>query len=100
MDDWNLVWKVFSDFLSVLPRISSVKGDTLMQNPSESVNFKQDEGFPVQNAQKKVPNKKAAVPAWTAPHLLDSMVYCLGNGVFLYAKGTTKVQRNAEGRNH
>jgi hypothetical protein len=32
--------------------------------------------------------------------LLDSMVYCLGNGVFLYAKGTTKVQRNAEGRNH
>lgn len=34
-----------------------------MQNPSESVNFKQDEGFPVQNAQKKVPNKKAAVPA-------------------------------------
>ena len=28
------------------------------------------------------------------------MVYCLGNGVFLYAKGTTKVQRNAEGRNH
>ena len=37
---------------------------------------------------------------WTAPHLLDSMVYCLGNGVFLYAKGTTKVQRNAEGRNH
>ena len=37
---------------------------------------------------------------WTAPHLLDSMVYCLGNGVFLYVKGTTKVQRNAEGRNH
>ena len=26
---------------------------------------------------------------WTAPHLLDSMVYCLGNGVFLYAKGNT-----------
>jgi len=34
-----------------------------MQNPSESVNFQQGEGFPVQNAQKKVPNKKAAVPA-------------------------------------
>ena len=27
---------------------------------------------------------------WTAPHLLDSMVYCLGNGVFLYAKRSTK----------
>ena len=38
-----------------------------MQNPSESVNFKQDEGFPVQNAQKKVPNKKAAVPAAQQP---------------------------------
>ena len=29
-----------------------------MQSPSESVNFQQGEGFPVQNAQKKVPNKK------------------------------------------
>ena len=38
-----------------------------MQNPSESVNFKQDEGFPVQNAQKKVPNKKATVPAAQQP---------------------------------
>ena len=38
-----------------------------MQNPSESVNFKQGEGFPMQNAQKKVPNKKAAVPAAQHP---------------------------------
>ena len=38
-----------------------------MQNPSESVNFQQGEGFPVQNAQKKVPNKKAAVPAAQQP---------------------------------
>ena len=45
-------------------------------------------------------DKDFHVLLWTAPHLLDSMVYCLGNGVFLYAKGTTKVQRNAEGRNH
>ena len=29
-----------------------------MQNPSESVNFKQDEGFPVQNAQKKFQTKR------------------------------------------
>jgi len=46
-----------------LPRISSAKRVLIVQNPSESVNFKQGEGFPVQNAQKKVPNKKAAVPA-------------------------------------
>ena len=38
-----------------------------MQNPSESVNFQQDEVLPVQNAQKKVPNKKAAVPAAQQP---------------------------------
>ena len=38
-----------------------------MQSPSESVNSQQDEGFPVQNAQKKVPDKKAAVPAAQQP---------------------------------
>ena len=38
---------------------------------------------------KKV-KKIVALMMWTAPHLLDSMVYCLGNGVFLYAKRSTK----------
>ena len=31
-----------------------------------------------------------SLPRWTAPHLLDSMIYYLTSGVFCYAKRSTK----------
>ena len=34
-------------------------------------------------------SKKLRLSYELHPHLLDSKVYCLGNGVFLYAKGNT-----------
>ena len=49
-----------------------------MQNPSESVNFQQDEGFPVQNAQKKVPSKKTQamiVPSDASENILFLKIF-------------------------
>ena len=34
--------------------------------------------------------EKRQANEWTAPHLLDSMIYYLRSGVFCYAKRSTK----------
>ena len=67
-----------------------------MQNPSESVNFQQGEGFPVQNAQKKVPNKKAAVPVNCTPFVRQYGILFRKWGVFVCQRdneSTTELKR-------
>ena len=38
----------------------------------------------------QIKEKQSAKSTWTAPHLLDSMIYYLTSGVFCYAKRSTK----------